>query len=103
MGLVFALTSLAWVPFHDGTGLWHTVMCWRNVLLGLGGWVIDWRVPLFALASLGLDWLQARRDDEVFFLRWPLPARVAVATLGVLAIFIALRPSGAEPFVYQGF
>jgi hypothetical protein len=100
---VLGLTWLAWVPFHEGTGLWHTVMYWRNLLLGGGGWAFDWRVPVWAAASLGLDWLQARGNEEVFFLGWPLPARVAVAALGALVTFVALQPNGAEPFVYQGF
>lgn len=78
-------------------------MFWRTLVVGEAGWALDWRVPVGAALSLGLDWLQARRGDEVFFLRWPLPVRAAVVALAGLAIFIALRPAGAQPFVYQGF
>ena len=103
--IVFSLTLLAWVPFREGSGIGQTLMVWIR-LVDVRGWVLpDTRVLIPVGLSVGLDWLQWRRQDETVFLSWPLLARSAGLALAVAAIVIVagLSPSGAAPFVYQGF
>jgi len=100
---VFSLTTLAWVPFREGSGLGETLIVWSR-LVDPRGWAMpDWRLLILIALSLGLDWLQWRRRDETVFLSWPLLARSALLALAVAAIVAGLSTGGSPPFVYQGF
>ncbi len=101
--VVFSLTSLAWVPFRPGIGLWHTLNYWRSLFINSVPSTFDARVLVVIALSLGLDWLQARTGDEVFVLRWPLWARALTLAAVSAAIGFCLAPVGVTPFVYQGF
>jgi len=105
--IVFSLTMLAWVPFREGSALGETLAVWGR-LVDLRGWALPtagWRILIPVGLSVGLDWLQWRRQDETVFLRWPLLARSAALAVAVAAIVIVvgLSPNGSPPFVYQGF
>jgi alginate O-acetyltransferase complex protein AlgI len=101
--VVFLLTTLAWVPFREGSGVGQTLTYWQ----GLANWsavlMPDWRILIFILPSLLLDWSQSQRQGEAVFLRWPLLARSALLALAVLAIVLIQAPSGGATFIYQGF
>ena len=58
---------------------------------------------LLILASLAIDWVQARTSDETAFGRWPVWARSALLAAVLLAVFVTTRLSVPEPFIYQGF
>lgn len=102
VGVVFTLTTLAWVPFRPGIGLAQVMACWGG-LLAWGQWALpEARLLILIGLALGFDWLLARSQDETVFLRWPLPVRSAALAGAVLICFLMARPGGA-PFVYQGF
>ena len=105
MLIVFSLTLLAWVPFREGSGVADTLAVWGR-LVDVRGWMLpDWRLLIPVGLSVGLDWLQWRRQDETVFLAWPLLARAAALALVVAGIVIVagLSSTGSPPFVYQGF
>ncbi len=125
MGLVFILAALAWVPFRMELGAagqyllgmfdpgnWAAVGLRRaasDLLNGKGFWawpgygIPDPRVFLVILPSLWLDWRQEKKDDELFFLKWPLWGQVGLLALAILAILLVSGADQQVPFVYQGF
>jgi D-alanyl-lipoteichoic acid acyltransferase DltB (MBOAT superfamily) len=101
--IVFTLTTLAWVPFREGSGFGQTLQVWRR-LVDLHAWVMpDLRILIVVIPALILDWLQWRRQDETVFLRWPVLARATALAFAVVVIYLNLNPAGSAPFVYQGF
>jgi D-alanyl-lipoteichoic acid acyltransferase DltB (MBOAT superfamily) len=102
-GIVFSLTTLAWVPFHPGIGLAEVLRYWGG-LLNWGQLALpEARLLVLVVLAVGFDWLLARSQDETVFVRWPLPARSLALAGAILVCFLMARPGGSAPFVYQGF
>jgi D-alanyl-lipoteichoic acid acyltransferase DltB (MBOAT superfamily) len=101
---VFMFVSLAWVPFRLDLPI--ALEYWRG-LLAWSSFNIGYRRLLFAVpwlaASLLIDWVQHRGNDELAILRWPRLAQAACLALALLFIFVAAPAGPGEPFVYQGF
>ncbi|MBE2199763.1 MAG: MBOAT family protein [Anaerolinea sp.] len=102
--VVFILVMLAWVPFRLEFLL--ALEYWRG-LFSWSDWSIQHRrivfvVPL-VLFSVGLDWAQNYRHDEVVFLRWPRPIQAALLAAAIFLILIVTQGEEREPFVYQSF
>ena len=57
----------------------------------------------FVLASVALDIVQRKYQDEVVFLRWPRLVQAALLAIVVFLILIVSQGDNVEPFVYQGF
>ena len=64
---------------------------------------MDYRLLLFVLPSVAIDWLQVRSQDELPFLRWPRLAQATLLAVAALAIFLITRANTVAPFVYQEF
>jgi D-alanyl-lipoteichoic acid acyltransferase DltB (MBOAT superfamily) len=63
----------------------------------------DPRVAALLALGLGIDWLQWRSREELFFLRWRPAARRAALAAALLALFTTGRLEGATSFVYERF
>jgi alginate O-acetyltransferase complex protein AlgI len=101
--IVFTLTTLAWVPFREGSGFSQVMAGWLR-LVDPRGWVMpDIRILLIVFLAVWLDWLQWRQQDEVVFIRWPLLARATALAIAITAIIVNLSATGSVPFVYQAF
>ena len=102
-GRVFTLifVFLAWIPFQvDLATAWEYVrslFVWESLALP------DLRIMLVIAFSIGIDWLQEKANDEVVFLRWPLPYRAIALGLAVLAILFVSQADLSFTFIYQGF
>jgi alginate O-acetyltransferase complex protein AlgI len=118
---IFALVTLAWVPFHMQLPVaWQYFLrifspsAWIGLPLATRGAALsaqlgaksgfpDLRVFLVLLPALGLDWAQLRHKDETFLSRWPVWGRASfLAVLAILFVLLSFAETGA-PFVYQGF
>lgn len=125
MSLVFGLSAAAWIPFSMEIGAAGDFL---KVILSPTSWVIpdiprvikyivltfsipeweSWLIPNLRILiplvlSLGLDVIQERKEDEVFFLRWGKWQQAGLLAAAILAIFFATGASGMAPFVYQAF
>ena len=76
---------------------------WRRLFQGAGGPWPDARMLPIVVASLAIDWVQYRSDDEAAFLRWPRPYRVALAATAVVLWLVMTDRRATAPFIYQGF
>jgi alginate O-acetyltransferase complex protein AlgI len=71
---------------------------------GVYGWNIpDPRILILLLVGIGLDLLQRRKQDELFFRSWPGWVQAIGLALVVLALILAGFSDTAAPFIYQGF
>jgi alginate O-acetyltransferase complex protein AlgI len=101
---VFALVTLAWVPFKlepaAALAFWGGLLNWSSLDLQHRRLFIALAVVAVAIA---LDWMQRRHDDEVAFLRWPRPAQAALLATTIVLVWIVTAGDPPPPFVYQGF
>jgi D-alanyl-lipoteichoic acid acyltransferase DltB (MBOAT superfamily) len=97
---VFGVVMLAWIPFTV-TGPIRL----RNYLESIArpGLSTD-ALPVFnfIIFSLVIDIFQNRTKDELFFLKWPMPAQVALLTATCL-LLVLMSTAVIPEFVYQGF
>ncbi len=100
-GVTFGLAALAGVPFL--AGVTHLRPAYGSLLHWGTLGKPDLRILILVTATLGLDWIQSRGEDERVFLSWPMPAKAAVLALAILAIVIATRADVGAPFIYQAF
>jgi D-alanyl-lipoteichoic acid acyltransferase DltB (MBOAT superfamily) len=104
MGVVFILVMWAWVPFRVDIPV--AIEFWQQ-LLSFGEFGLRYRRLVFAagfvLASVALDIVQRKYQDEVVFLRWPRLVQAALLAIVVFLILIVSQGDNVEPFVYQGF
>jgi len=97
---VFALVSLAWIPFQVGNSA--SITSWMAILNPDLWWVNMPQVAWIAAASLGIDALQHYEATDLFFQKWSPWQRAFATALLILLIFISIR--GSRPvFVYAGF
>jgi hypothetical protein len=80
-----------------------TLDVWRVLFWPYGITLPDWRILLFILIALVLDWVQFHARDEVVFIRWPLLARSVLLAAVIIAVFLSTQTITITPFVYQGF
>lgn len=101
MLIVFGLVILAWVPFR--TSLHTALAYWRGMITFSSLALPPKRLLLLLIPALWLDWMQARHNDELVFMRWPRLAQAALLALAFLAILVATQVDTSPPFIYQGF
>ncbi len=106
--LTYLLVTLAWLPFSADS--MPEILAFGKMLFKGSGWNTPPEfspfILILALASFLLDFWQFREKDELFVLKWPLPARAFMLAIGGLALFLAFTwtaPYSASVFVYQGF
>lgn len=105
---VFALTTLALLPFRAGLRPGQEVEALVRTGAGgaaLGSTPLPWlgsTALLWIALTLAIDWVQYRHADEAAFLRWPRLAQAGALAAVLLAIFLASLGTMAG-FVYQGF
>ena len=104
MGMIFMFVILAWVPFRwelpAAFELWGALLNWSEMALRYRRLLLA--VPVL-LASLLIDLLQYRGQDEFVFLKWHPIARAACMAVIILFVFIATGGEFEQPFVYQAF
>lgn len=98
---VFLLTVAAYAFFR--IDLLFTLNLFRGpalfeISLLPGIWVLG-----FILASLAVDWLQHRGENEVVWHRWPRFAQSAALAAAISAVLFVASVNISAPFVYQGF
>jgi alginate O-acetyltransferase complex protein AlgI len=106
--LTFAVVTLAWVPFTAGS--WAEILASGRALLFGHGWNLrldfsPW-IPVLVCVSFLLDYLQARKKDELFLLSWPLLARASMLAVILFILFLAFSwtsPYTSNVFIYQTF
>ena len=104
MGVVFTLVILAWVPFRwempAAFDLWSALLNWSD-------FTIRYMRLLFVIpilfASLLIDLLQYRGQDEFVFLKWSPLARAGCMAVILFLVFITIGGDFEQPFVYQAF
>ncbi len=103
-GVVFVLVSLAWVPFQvelpAALGFWGQLFTWGPVALKYRRIFL---IMPFLVGVIAFDWLDFRRQDELFFTRWPRPVRAAAMAVVILLVLILTQEGPGSPFIYQGF
>ena len=104
VGIVFMFVILAWVPFRwelpAAFELWGALLNWSDTALRYRRLLLT--VPVL-FASLLIDILQYRGQDEFVFLKWHPIARAACMAVIILFVFIATGGDFEQPFVYQAF
>ena len=104
MVVVFTFVTLAWVPFGWGApgafDLWSALLDWSDVAIRYRRLFLA--VP-FLLASLLIDLIQYKSDDEFVFLNWSPLARATCMAIILLMVFIVTGDDFEQPFVYQAF
>jgi len=104
MGVVFTFVTLAWVPFGWGLpvvfDLWSALLDWSDVAIRYRRLFLA--VP-FLLASLLIDLIQYKSNDEFVFLNWSPLARATCMAIILLLVFIVTGDDFEQPFVYQAF
>ena len=104
VGIVFMFVILAWVPFRwelpAALELWGALLNWSDTALRYRRLLLT--VPVL-FASLLIDILQYRGQDEFVFLKWHPIARAACMAVIILFVFIATGGDFEQPFVYQAF
>lgn len=97
--VLISLALFAAIPFQA-----DLPTCWDFLLRLATGWesrLPDLRFLVVIAASLGLDWLQSRRNDEYLFLTWPRGVQAGLATLVVFAVVIVYHLQNApSTFIY---
>ncbi|MEW5872812.1 MAG: MBOAT family O-acyltransferase [Chloroflexota bacterium] len=99
-GLVLlGLALFAAIPFKLTLG--HSRILLGQMLFAWGWQMPDLLVLAVMLASVVLDWLQFRRNDEFVFLGWPRSLQALAAVLAVFAVVIVYQLQNAPAtFVY---
>lgn len=97
---VFVLVNLAWIPFHAKN--LGAVQDYLESLARPGMARAALPVLNFIAISLLLDVLQRRTHNELFFLKWPHAAQVALLT-AVCLLLVVMSGQTLPPFIYQGF
>ena len=104
MVVVFTFVTLAWVPFGWGApgafDLWSALLDWSDVAIRYRRLFLA--VP-FLLASLLIDLIKYKSDDEFVFLNWSPLARATCMAIILLMVFIVTGDDFEQPFVYQAF
>jgi len=100
-GVVFTLGTWAFAAFRMEIDV--ALAYWAGILAGSAGAWPDPRLLPFLAASLWIDWIQYRHDDEVAFLRWPALARAALLALAVVLWVVMSDRHDTVPFIYRGF
>ena len=84
----------------------QAMIAW-STLFSLEAWAapldLDSRVWLLVIPSFWIDWMQYRSNNDLVFLELSLSARLVLASLALLSIFLFTRVQIPEPFIYQGF
>lgn len=97
--VLLGLALFAAIPFKLTLG--YSRLLLGQVLFAWGWQMPDLRVPVVMLASLVLDWLQFRRNDEFVFLGWPRSLQALAAVLAFFAVVIVYQLQNAPAtFVY---
>jgi len=104
MGVVFTFVILAWVPFRwelpAAFELWGALLNWSDVAIRYRRLFL---VMPILFASLLIDLLQHKSEDEFIFLNWSPLARAACMAIILLLVFIATGDDFEQAFVYQAF
>ena len=99
--VVFVLAVIALVPFRAGYPLalsyWAALARWQA-----WDWSF-WPMSIYFAASLGIDWAQERRNQELFLVGMPRLACALVGVATLILCYLTTRGVGDVPFVYQGF
>lgn len=104
--LIFAFTTLAWIPFAS-TSLRAAVEYFTG-LFAFTGQIVSYVPALDIFAAfaftLWLDWQEARHASEAFFMKWSPRAQAwgIALTLWLLILFLGPQ-ANVVTFVYQGF
>jgi D-alanyl-lipoteichoic acid acyltransferase DltB (MBOAT superfamily) len=104
MGVVFTFVILAWVPFGwslpAALDLWRALLDWSDAAIRYRRLFLV--IPIL-LASLIIDILQYKSEDEFVFLNWSPLARATCMAMILLLVFIVTGDDFELPFVYQAF
>lgn len=104
MGSVFVFVVLAWVPFRwelpAALDLWGALLNWSEMAIRHRRLLLV--VPVL-FASLLIDIVQYRGQDEFVFLRWPPLAQAAGMALVLFLVYLATGGDFEQPFIYQAF
>jgi hypothetical protein len=94
-----ALMGAATVPFI--LNLTQTRVFFRQIVKNWDGVMFDWRtLPILALSML-MDWFQNRKNDEMFFRKWPFWLQAVLLAAIPLAVMVIDQLQSAPPvFVY---
>ena len=104
MGVVFTFVILAWVPFRweipAALELWGALLNWSDVAIRHRRLFLV--IPIL-FASLLIDLIQYKSEDEFVFLNWSPLARATCMAIILLLVFIVTGDDFEQPFVYQAF
>jgi D-alanyl-lipoteichoic acid acyltransferase DltB (MBOAT superfamily) len=106
--IVFAFTTLTWVPFslqtlRGGAGaieFWLAIF-WKPHWIISDLWLLLVLIP-FGL-SVAIDWCQYHWQNETVFLNWPRPLQAFLLSSAVLLICAFATTAATKTFIYQGF
>ena len=97
---VFALDTLALVPFLAGPGI--ALEFWGALFRREGWGFPDTRLLVLVAGTFALDVAQYAGAEDTAFLRWPRPVQAALLAGSLVAMFV-MSETVRAPFIYQGF
>ncbi|NOZ13344.1 MAG: MBOAT family protein [Acidobacteria bacterium] len=75
-----------------------------QTISGFGGFAeANFRIALFLIPGLFIDWIQFRSENELVFLEWPAGIRVFVTAFAFFVIIAMTQVYVPAAFIYQGF